>query len=160
MVLGAMLLYGHYNRPDPEPARRCVGGGSSPMPATTPVHPADLAARPLAGSGLEMLSVGEGDVVAPPGAVMCYAIRKKISDGSADIVTCTVKAKITDVEKFYSDRLTKDGYKLMQRRPAMQAGGVSLMFMRGGQRCSVMLRYTDKKKETVKIVLVLAKNDQ
>ena len=107
-----------------------------------------------------MLRVGADDIIAPPDAVMCHAIRRKMADSSADIVTYIVKAKIADVEKFYSDRLTKDGYKLLQRKPAMQPGAVSLVFLREMQRYSVMLRYTDKEKETVKIVLVITQNDR
>ena len=160
VMLGAMLLYGHYNRPKPEPARRYVGGSSGSMPATMPVNPTDLVAKPLAESGLEMLRIGADDIVAPPDAVMCHAMRRTMADGSADIVAYTVKAKIADVEKFYSDRLTKNGYKFLQRKPAMQPGAVSMMFLRDSQRYSVTLRYTDKEKETVRIVLVMAQNDR
>lgn len=107
-----------------------------------------------------MLRVGVDDIIAPPDAVMCHAIRRKMADGSADIVTYTVKAKIADVEKFYSDRLTKNGYKFIQRKPAMRPGAVSMVFLRDSQRYSVMLHYTDKEKETLKIVLVMAQNDR
>jgi hypothetical protein len=158
-----ILLYGRFNRPGPEPARCCAGcgsGGGEKTPATMPVNPTDLVAKPLAGSGLEMLRIGADDIVAPPDAVMCHAMRRTMADGSADIVTYTVKAKIADVEKFYSDRLTKNGYKFLQRKPAMQPGAVSMMFLRDSQRYSVTLRYTDKEKETVRIVLVMARNDR
>ncbi len=160
VALGTMLLYRNYNRSKPEPVRRYVGGSSGSTSATTPVNPTDLVAKPLAGSGLEVLRVGADDIIAPPDAIMHHAIRRKMADGSADIVTYTVKAKIADVEKFYSDRLTKNGYKFLQRKPAMQQGAVSLVFLRDSQRYSIMLRYTDKEKETVKIVLVMAQNDR
>ncbi len=107
-----------------------------------------------------MLRAGADDIIAPPDAVMHHAIRKKMADGSADVVTYTVKAKIADVEKFYRDRLTKDGYKLLQRKPAMQAGGISLMFLREMRHYSVKLQPVDKENKKTKIVLVVAENDQ
>ncbi len=114
----------------------------------------------MAGTGLEILRTDGEDIFAPPGAVRRYALRRKINGEADDIIAYTAKGEIADVEKFYSDRLTKAGYKLIQRKPAMQADGISLVFLREMQRYCVSLRRTDKEKKTVKIVLVISRPGQ
>ncbi len=158
--MAAVLLYSRFDRDRPESAHRSDVGIE---PTTSPVSaasPAEMASEPLAGTGLEILRGGADDIFAPPGAVRCCAFGRKIDDETADIVAYTVKAEIGDVEKFYGDRLAQAGYKLMQRKPALRPGGVSLVFLRDLQRYCVTLRYADKEKKMVKIVLVVAKNDQ
>jgi len=130
------------------------------VPTTLPaslVNPADVASQPLTGTGLEILRTDADDAFAPPGAVRLYALRKKVPDGAEDIIAYTIEANIADMEKFYSDRLAKAGYKLMQRTPAMQPGGISLVFLREMQRYCVSLRQADKEKKTAKIVLVISR---
>ncbi len=137
-----------------DPACRQTGPTTPP---TSAVNPADLASEPLAGTGLEILRADGEDIFAPPEAVRRYAFRRKINGETDDIIAYTAKAEIGDVEKFYSDRLTKAGYKLIQRKPAMQADGISLVFLREMQRYCVSLRYADKEKKMVKIVLVISR---
>ncbi|MDY7009479.1 MAG: hypothetical protein SVV80_01845 [Planctomycetota bacterium] len=124
---------------------------------TSVVNPADMASQPLTGTGLEILRTDGEDIFAPPGAVRRYALQRKINGQTDDIIAYTVKAEIADVEKFYSDRLVKAGYKLMQRKPAMQPGGISLVFLRKMQRYCVSMQQADKEKKTVKIVLVISR---
>ena len=157
LTLAAVFLYNRFGRDRSEPVRRPdMGIGPTTLPDSA-ASPAEMAGEPLAGTGLKILQTGAGDVFAPPGAVRLYAFGRKIDDETADIIAYTVEAEIAGVEKFYCDRLTKEGYKLMQRKPAMHPGGVSLVFLRKMQRYCVTLRYADKEKKMVKITLVISR---
>ncbi|MCD4699169.1 MAG: hypothetical protein K8R91_01160 [Phycisphaerae bacterium] len=158
--LSAAFMFGRFGMGGSERPCRADTTCGRIVPTTLPaslVNPADIASQPLTGTGLEILRTGADDAFAPPGAVRRYALRKKVPDGAEDIIAYTIEANIADVEKFYSDRLTKAGYKLMQRAPAMQPGGISLVFLRKMQRYCVSLRQADKEKKTVKILLVISR---
>ncbi len=157
-------MYSRYclYRPEPvnPPDTLRSGALSSTMPASSPGNPADLATGPLAGTGLKMLETDPDDVFIPDGAVRHYAARRKTPDGAADIVVYNVEANIADVESFYRAKLAQAGYKLVQQKPGMQPGSVSLVFLRDGQgQYCVNLRPADKEQKRTKISLVIARPD-
>lgn len=160
LVLSAAFLFGRFSlrRGDSphSPEAACCRSAQATQPATL-LNPTNVASRPLSGTGLEIIRNGEDDAWAPPGAIRLYALRKKVPDGAEDIIAYTIEANIAEVEKFYSDRLAKAGYKLMQRKPAMQPGGILLVFLRRMQRYCVSLRQADKENKMIKIVMVISR---
>ena len=148
----------------PAPANGPPRPRRGPMPSSAPTaatSPADWAADPLAGTGMERLERDPPEAVSPHGAVRQSGFRRLLRDRAADIITYVVESDLPAAEEFYRSKLAAAGYRLVKRadRDAAVKGGpgIILAFRAAqGQQYDVMLIPTDNGKR-LKIVLVIAR---
>jgi len=134
-------------------------GETRPAEDTRPVRPADLATRPLTGTGLRVLGKDVPGAVVPPGAQRLYGFRQSTPDGQSDNLAYLAGMTPAAAEAFYKTKLPPAGYKLLGRGPTMRGkGGLALVFARDvKQHYFVHLYPADKDGKKVKIVLMIAR---
>ncbi|GAG42800.1 unnamed protein product, partial [marine sediment metagenome] len=125
---------------------------------TAATGPAEWAANPLAGTGIERLERDPPEVVIPPGAVRRSGFRRLLPDGTADIITYVVESDLPSAEAFYRSKLAAAGYRLVKRADmdaVVKGGPGTILAFRSaqGQEYYVRLIPTDNSKR-LKIDLV------